>query len=196
MLELIFHGRGGQGAVTSSEILASAANKEGYEAQAFSFFGAERRGAPVFAFFRMDTKKILKHGMFFKADGLVVLDSSLFYFPDIKKVELRDNGIILVNSEPGKGKDLSKAVKREGKAKVFTVNATKIAIEHNLVLAGWPLVNTPILGALIKIMGRPSLESLESAVRERFSDPLANLNVLAVKDAFDSVQDEGEIHDS
>jgi pyruvate ferredoxin oxidoreductase gamma subunit len=193
MLELIFHGRGGQGAVTSSEVLASAASKEGYQSQAFSFFGAERRGAPVFAFLRIDEKKILKHGMFFKADGLIVLDKGLFNFPDIGKVTVKKGGIILINTEKGNGKTLATKVKREGTTKVFSVNATKIAIDHDLVLAGWPLVNMPILGALIKIMEKPSLSSLQEAVKEKLTGKMVESNLEAVVRAFNEVYYEGEI---
>lgn len=194
MIELIFHGRGGQGVVTSSEILASALNKEGYESQAFSFFGAERRGAPVFAFFRADERKILRHGMFFRADGLIVLDKSLFNFSDIEKVTLKNRGIILVNAEQGIGRKLAEKIKREGITKVYSVNATRIALEIDLVLAGWPLVNTPILGALIKAIGKPSLGSLQDAIREKFTEKIAELNIKAVERAYDEMRFEGEIY--
>ena len=193
MLEIIFHGRGGQGAVTSSEIMASAAAREGYEAQAFSFFGAERRGAPVFSFLRIDNRKILKHGMFFKADILVVLDKGLLGFPDIKKVTLKDGGSLILNVEPGQGKRYAENIKREGKTKIYSVNATKIVLKEGLVLAGWPIVNMAILGAVIKALGFPSLSSLKEAILEKFEGEVAEKNVRSATRAFDETVEEGVI---
>ncbi|MEM0291615.1 MAG: 2-oxoacid:acceptor oxidoreductase family protein [Fervidicoccaceae archaeon] len=192
MLEIIFHGRGGQGAVTSSELLASAASKEGYEAQAFSFYGAERRGAPVFAFLRIDKKRILRHGMFFRADSLVVLDKGLFNFQDFKRVRIKKGGKLIVNAEQGSGGFFASKVEREGEISVYSINATKIALEEGLVIAGWPLVNTPILGALVKINAMPSLNSLIEAVREKFEGQLGEKNARAVKRAFEEVHFEGD----
>ncbi|MEM1858001.1 MAG: 2-oxoacid:acceptor oxidoreductase family protein, partial [Desulfurococcaceae archaeon] len=96
--EIIFLGRGGQGAVTASNILVQAAIYENKYGQGFPFFGAERRGAPVTAYARISDKPVLKHGMFNEADVLVVFDDSLLKLGITKRFRLRNNAVLIVNT--------------------------------------------------------------------------------------------------
>src|SRR4030042_7192990 len=98
MVEIRFHGRGGQGAVKGSDILAIAAFKEGKEVQSFPFFGVERRGAPVTAYTRISTEEIRIHSYIYEPDILVVLDSTLIGAVPITE-GLKQNGIVIINTE-------------------------------------------------------------------------------------------------
>lgn len=97
MVEIRFHGRGGQGAVIASKILASALFKEGKYAQSFPAFGAERRGAPVMAFTRFDKKTITRRSMVYEPDHVVVLDEPILEVVDVT-AGLKENGWILINT--------------------------------------------------------------------------------------------------
>ncbi|MEM1638585.1 MAG: 2-oxoacid:acceptor oxidoreductase family protein [Desulfurococcaceae archaeon] len=191
LYEIIFLGRGGQGGVTASNILVQAAIYENKYGQSFPFFGAERRGAPVAAYARISDKPILKHGMFNEADVLVVLDDSLIKLGVAKKYTIRENGVLVINTQ-------EKIVTRDqlsarGKVKVFAVNATKIARELGLVVAGWPLVNTPMLGALISSNGFISLENVVKATLNYFGSKLGAKNSEAIKRAYGETSYVGEV---
>ena len=97
MIEIRFHGRGGQGAVIASKILASALFKEGKHAQAFPAFGGERRGAPVMAFTRFDKKNITRRSMVYEPDHVVILDESILGVADVTS-GLKEGGWILINT--------------------------------------------------------------------------------------------------
>ncbi|HEW64499.1 MAG TPA: pyruvate ferredoxin oxidoreductase [Fervidicoccus fontis] len=189
--EIIFYGRGGQGAVTSSELLAAAASYENFYSQAFAFYGAERRGAPVMAFSRISDSVIYKHGMFFEVDSLVVLDRAVL--PKLKDIKIRKNGNLLINASLINLNDLKKYLNFIENVKVYTVDANAIAKNEGLVMAGWPLVNTSILGAFIKILGIIKLDSLLNAIDENFEGQIAEKNKKAVKDAYESLKEMGEI---
>lgn len=182
LYEIIFLGRGGQGGVTASNILVQAAIYENKYGQSFPFFGAERRGAPVAAYARISDKPILRHGMFNEADILVVLDDSLIKLGVVKKYTVRDNGTLIINtSEKTIPRD---QVSTRGKVNVYAVNATIIARELGLIVAGWPLVNTPMLGALSATTRLVSLESIEKATLYYFGSKLGAKNVEAIKRAY------------
>ena len=144
MEEIRFHGRGGQGAVTAANILATAAFKEGKHVQAFPIFGTERRGAPVAAFVRVDDKPIRVRYQVYNPDIVVVLDSSLLDAVDVT-AGLKEGGTVLINTGR-KPSDFDL-----GGFKVVTVDATSIAVDHKLGSASAPIVNTAILGAYAKV---------------------------------------------
>ncbi len=126
MLEIRLHGRGGQGAVTSAELLAIAAISKGKYAQAFPSFGPERRGAPVTAFLRIDDKQIRTRTMIYNPDLVLVLDPSILRLVDVA-AGLKEDGIIVANSKYS-GVELQQELKiANGFA---SVNATKIAMEE------------------------------------------------------------------
>jgi pyruvate ferredoxin oxidoreductase gamma subunit len=173
MIEIRIHGRGGQGAVTASELLAVSAFKDGKFSQAFPSFGPERTGAPVEAYCRIDDRFISIRTHVYEPDYLLVLDESLLSVVDITN-GLKKNGIIIINSE--KKPDL--------KFKTYTINATKIALD----LLGRPIVNTAMLGSFAKASKLISLKSIEEAIKERFSPDLAKKNIEAIKRAYNETK--------
>lgn len=183
LVEILFYGRGGQGAVTAANVLVEAAMYEGKHGQGFPFFGAERRGAPVTAFARLSDRPILRHGMFNEADVIVVLDHSLFELGFVKRGVLRDNGVLVANVPENFALEPS-MVNAKGRYRAFAVNATRIAKELGLVIAGWPVVNTSMLGAFAKATGLVGLESVKKAIKAYFPGKAGESNALAVERAY------------
>jgi len=181
--EIRFHGRGGQGAVILAQLTAKAAFIEGKWPQAMVLFGAERRGAPVEAFARISDQEILLRSRVYEPDYVVVLDPSLFEALDVT-YGLKEGGCLLINS-PEKPKLPESFLKR--KNKVSFVDATRVALELELVLAGQPIVNTAMLGAFAKTTGEIRLGSAERAVREEWPGDVGELNSRAVRLAYDRV---------
>jgi len=183
LYEILFYGRGGQGAVTAANILVEAAMMEGKYGQGFPFFGAERRGAPVTAFARLSDKPILRHGMFSEADIIVVLDPSLLDLGVVKRGVLRENGVLIVNTE--KEHVALENINHRGKARIYVVDATRIARDLGLVIAGWPVVNTSMLGALAKATGVLGVETIKKAIINYFEGGKAGeLNAAAAERAY------------
>ena len=183
LVEIVFHGRGGQGAVTAANILVAAALKDGNKGvQAFPFFGAERRGAPVRAFARISQEEIYLRSEIYEPDIVVVLDESIMGIVDVLK-GLKEKGIILINSRKKPGDFSFSDI-----YKVATVDATGIALKHELLVGGIPVVNTPILGAIPKLLDRITLDSLQKVIAEKWSGDLAERNIAATKDAFSQVE--------
>lgn len=180
MIEVRFHGRGGQGAVTAANILANAAFKEGKDVQAFPYFGVERRGAPVTAFTRIDKKPIRIKSEIYTPDYVVVLDSTLLETVNVFQ-GLKENGGILINT----GRDVSALVKGI-KGKVSVVDATSIAIKHGLGSKSAPIINTAILGAFAKATEEVSLDSILESIKE-YVPAKKDENVNAAKEAYESV---------
>ena len=176
MIEVRFHGRGGQGVVTSANLLAIAAFKEGKYCQAFPFFGTERRGAPVVAFCRIDDKFIRTREQVYEPDYVVVLDPTLLKVIDVTE-GLKEDGMLIMNT--------NKEVKLNTKAKIKRVDATKIALE----VIGKPFVNAPMIGALIGATHLVKLNSLMEAIKERFPEEIAKKNIEAVKRAYEEVKE-------
>ena len=161
LTEIIFYGRGGQGAVTAANLLVSAALKSGNEGvQAFPFFGAERRGAPVKAFARISDKKIFVRSQITTPDIVVVLDTGILDAIDVT-TGIKNDGIILINT------NLSAAA-LPFPCKTITVDATSIALENQILIGGIPVVNTPMIGALVKLLNGVHLDALKEAIHERF----------------------------
>ena len=178
MIEIRFHGRGGQGTVVASKILADAISKEGNYVQAYPEFGVERRGAPVFAFIRIDDKPIYDKSRIYRPDHVVVVDPTLIEAIDVTE-GLKEGGIIIINSDK-KPEEL----KFPDKYKVVTVNATGIAVKHKLGTLAAPIVNTSIVGAVVKLLKLTKLESVLEAVREGV--PIKpEENAAAAKEAYD-----------
>jgi pyruvate ferredoxin oxidoreductase gamma subunit len=176
MIEIRFHGRGGQGAVTSVELLALAAINEGKFAQGFPSFGPERRGAPVLAFCRVDDRHIRLRCKIANPDVVVVLDPSLIRIQN-PPADLKAGGIIVLNTP----KTPAEVRQEYGfKHTLALVDANKVARE----ILGVPIVNTTMMGALIRATGVVQLESLEQPLKERFG-PLAVKNFNALKTAFE-----------
>jgi pyruvate ferredoxin oxidoreductase gamma subunit len=175
MIEVRFHGRGGQGAVTSAELMALAAIGEGKYAQAFPSFGPERRGAPLQAFLRISDQPIRLREKIYEPDVVLVLDPALLASGGVK-VGLKPGGTLVANSS----KDIA-AVRGECgfKGRTAVVDATKIAEEE----LGVPITNTTMLGALLKAAGLIQMESIKGPLEERFGK-IAEKNWKALKRAY------------
>ncbi len=177
LIEIRWHGRGGQGAVTSAELLAKAAISEGKFAQAFPSFGPERRGAPVVAFNRISaTKPIRVRAGITEPDIVVVLDATVLRVVNVVD-GLKDRGMVIVNSKrplPDLRKEFS------NRCRLAVIDATRIARET----LGVPIVNTTMLGALIKAAGVVKADSLVEPLNERFGR-LAERNINAMKRAIE-----------
>jgi 2-oxoacid:acceptor oxidoreductase gamma subunit (pyruvate/2-ketoisovalerate family) len=160
MIEIRFHGRGGQGTVVASKVLADALAKEGNYVQAYPEFGVERRGAPVIAFIRIDDKPIYDKSRIYEPNHVVVVDPTLVEAIDVTE-GLKGGGTIIINSE----KDPA-SFKFPAKFKVATINATGIAVKHKLGSLAAPIVNTAIVGAVVKMLELTKLEPLLAAIKE------------------------------
>ncbi len=178
MIEIRFHGRGGQGTVVASKILADAISKDGNYVQAYPEFGVERRGAPVFAFIRIDDSPIYDKSRIYEPDHIVVVDPTLIEAIDVTE-GLKEGGIIIVNSDK-KPEEL----KFPDKYKVVTINATAIAIKHKLGTLAAPIVNTSVVGAVVKILNLAKIESVLEAIREGVPSKPED-NVAAAKEAYE-----------
>ena len=181
--EVRWHGRGGQGAWTASELLARAAIHEGKYIQSFPEFGPERMGAPVRAFTRISDNPIRLHCSVYSPDVVVVLDPTLMASIPVTE-GLKENGVIVVNTseEPRKIKEELKL----GHGTVWTVPATQIAIK----ILGRPITNTAMLGAVARATQIVSMESIEKAVKERFPTQLAEKNIGVIKEAYKEAKSE------
>jgi 2-oxoacid:acceptor oxidoreductase gamma subunit (pyruvate/2-ketoisovalerate family) len=183
ILEIRWHGRGGQGAWTASELLARAAIYEGKYIQSFPEFGPERMGAPVAAFTRISTEPIRIHCAVYNPDVVAVLDPTLLKTVPVAE-GLDPNGDIIVNSKDSPAE--IRKILNANKGKVWSVPATEIAIK----VLGVPITNTAILGAVARVTGVVKLESIEKIVRERFRKDIAEKNFAAVKEAYREVKSE------
>ena len=175
MIEVRIHGRGGQGGVTSAELVALAAISEGKYAQAFPSFGPERRGAPVLSFIRVDAVPIKRRYEVRTPDVVVVLDPSLIQVANVT-AGLEKDGIIVINT----GKRIAD-VKKEFAidARVATVDATKIARE----ILGLPITNTTMIGALVRATAIVEMDSLIEPLKHRFGR-IAEKNIAVCQQAY------------
>ena len=179
LIEIRWHGRGGQGAVTSTEMLAQAAIAEGKYAQAIPSFGPERRGAPVQAFNRVDsTAPVRIRADITEPDYVVVLDPGLLGKVNVTS-GLKKDGKVIVNT-----RKTPTEIKSEFKINypVATVNATRIARD----VLGVPIVNTTMLGAVIKITGVVDTKSTHDPLMKRFGK-LGDRNIKAMETAYEQV---------
>jgi len=163
MVEIRFHGRGGQGAVKGSDILALAAFHEGKEVQAFPFFGVERRGAPVTSFTRISNEEIRIHCYIYDPDVLVVLDPTLIG-PVPLSDGLKAGGKIIINTTKEPSAFAFPDVKDPH---IFTADCSSIALKYGLGSQESPIINTTILGAVAKATGLVQIDSVVNAIRER-----------------------------
>jgi len=159
MRELRIHGRGGQGAVIASKLLAEALFREGHWVQSFPAFGVERRGAPVTAFLRMDDDPIRIRCEIQEPNDLIVLDPTLVTAVDVT-TGLRIGGSILINSPDGP----EAFPHLQDRFLVLTVDATEIAIRNHLGNPNHPIVNTAILGGFAAATGLVGLEAVCQAI--------------------------------
>ncbi len=161
MIEIRFHGRGGQGAVLASKILAQAFFLSGRYAQSFPAFWAERRGAPVGSFLRVDKNPILLRGELQSPRYVIVLDESLFQVVDVTQGLLPEDGAVFANSSTG-----LETVFKDKSIKLFIADCGSIATKHGLGTKTQPIVNTAILGFFAAVTDEISLETILAAIEE------------------------------
>lgn len=181
MRELRLHGRGGQGTVIASKLLAVALFLEGREVQSFPMFGVERRGSPVTAFLRVDDAPIKLRCEIREPDELIVLDPSLIGATDIT-AGLKLGGRILINTDQAP-EDFPQLLER---FHVSTIDATGIAIRHGLGGKSQPIVNTAILGAFAADSGTITMASVRDAIREEVPMQI-DANIAAAAEAVTAV---------
>ena len=181
MIEIRIHGRGGQGAVIASEVLASAFFKEGKFVQAFPAFGVERRGAPVMAFTRVDDQPIRIRNFIYEPDHIIILDPTLIESTQVDS-GLKENGWIVINSH--QPPEIFSHLKGFQTA---TVDATSIAIRNGLGSRTNPIVNTAILGAFSRVTGLVGVDSIALSIREEIPGK-KNENAMAAREAFQEVK--------
>ena len=183
MLQIRFHGRGGQGVVTAAELLAIAAFEQGRHAQAFPSFGSERTGAPVVAFCRIDDREIRLREPIVAPDVLIVQDPTLLHQVDVFQ-GLRRDGYVLINSRRGFDElGLAEIGQRFRRERLLTVPATEIALKH----LGRPLPNAVLLGGFAALTGIVTLDAVAHAIRDKFTGKVADGNVAAATEAYQAV---------
>jgi len=181
MQEIRFHGRGGQGTVVASIILAKAFFSAGYYVQSFPVFGVERRGAPVEAYLRLDTAKILVRCNVYTPNHVVVQDANLLENVPVTS-GLKAGGWILIN-----------AAAQPANLEIFSgfrlawVDATGIALQNRLGTRTHPIINTAIIGAFARLLNMPPMDMICDAIREDIRTK-PKQNIQASRAAYDSVQ--------
>lgn len=180
MIEIRIHGRGGQGAVVASQILARAAFLSGHHVQVFPQFGVERRGAPVVAFARISDRPIRLRTHVYNPDHIVVLDAALIDCVDVT-TGLAKSGRIVVNF-PGKPEELALS----SRFAVDTVDATAIASGYGIGTTTSPIVNTAMVGALARATELVPLDKVLQAIRETVGSA-ADANCAAASDAYQNL---------
>jgi len=187
LIEVRWHGRGGQGAVTASKLLATSALAEDKYIQAFPEYGPERMGAPIQSFTRISKTPIKIHCHVVNPNIVVVLDPTLLGVVNVTE-GLADDGVLIVNTEESPAQ-IRKKLNLKGR-KVYTVEASKIAQET----IGRMLPNTPLIGALIKVTELLSLENVLADIKgkfsKKFSSKVVEGNVNAIKRAYQEVKGE------
>jgi len=179
MIGIRIHGRGGQGAVTASRLLAEAAYIDGMFSQAIPMYGTERRGAPLTAYVRFDKVRVRERELVHAPDIIIVLDPLLSTQQAVAD-GLKKDGCLILNSS-----HLPEEVKIGGEFNIATVDATKIALET----LKRPITNTAILGAFSKVVGMPKIESLEKAILKRFPGRLGEMNIAAIRKSYEEVSE-------
>lgn len=188
LIEIRWHGRGGQGAVTASKLLADAALSEGFFIQAFPEYGAERMGAPVRSYNRISREWIDIHCQINDPDIVIVLDQTLLETIDVT-AGIKEGGSIIINT-PKDPNEVFKLLHKDGdkKISVYTVDASKISLET----IGKVMPNTPLVGALIKVMSLLKLKSLDKTIKKtlgkKVSPQILDANITASKRAFEEVK--------
>jgi 2-oxoacid:acceptor oxidoreductase gamma subunit (pyruvate/2-ketoisovalerate family) len=178
--EIRWHGRGGQGAITAAKLTAQAAYLQGYQGvTAAPSFGAERRGAPVSASTRISQEPVMVMSQVEKPDVVVVLDHTLLKDPDVIS-GLSNEGWLIVNSRQSPGE-----LQVNGDFKIATADATRVCQDLGLIVAGLTVVNTAILGALVRATEIVDIASMEKVIRERFSNSTIDINLAAIRKTYE-----------
>jgi len=179
LIEIRFHGRGGQGAAIASSIMADAIFQMGKEVQSFPMFGVERRGAPVASFIRIDDKPIWVRCEVYEPDHVVVLDPTLIQAVDVTS-GLKEGGILLVNSDLPPEK-----LGVKGNYKIITFDGNQLAVDFGLGSKAQPIANTVMMGAFAKVFGQIDIDKLYDCILKAFPKHLAKKNADSAKKAYE-----------
>ena len=177
MKEILWHGRGGQGAFTAAKILGAAYSLQGNYALSFPSFGPERRGAPILSFTKLDSKAIGDRSQIKKADYVIYLDDTLFSSKAFD--ELKDKGKIFLNTKKSLSQ-LAQDFTNFDEEAVVPFDAEKIAYE----VLGLPVTNTVMLSLLVKETSLLSEESLLQAIKEYLPAKISEKNLRLVEKIF------------
>ncbi len=186
MREIRFHGRGGQGTVVASILLAKAFFNAGYYVQSFPLFGVERRGAPVEAYLRLDKKKILVRSNVYTPDHVIIQDPNLLDLVDVTS-GLRPGGWILINIP-----QLPENIKVYSGYQMAYVDATRIALKNELGTRTQPIINTAIIGAFARIINEPPMDFISMAIEEEI-EIKPEKNIQASQEAYENVNIFGSV---
>ncbi len=187
MFAVRLHGRGGQGVVTSAEMLSVAAFTEGKHAQALPTFGSERTGAPVTSFCRIDDVSIRAHEPITSPDAVIIQDPTLLHVAPVLVGTLPHTFVLINSSRPVEELGVEALVNGFRPGRVLTVPATELARHH----IGRPLPGAPLLGAFSALTGLISFDSVAAAIRQRFAGELGESNVAAARAAYEAVVQPG-----
>ncbi|MBD3407796.1 MAG: hypothetical protein GF411_16880 [Candidatus Lokiarchaeota archaeon] len=181
MTEFRWHGRGGQGVVTSNQMLGKAALAEGNYIQAFPEFGPERTGAPVRAFLRISKNPIQIYAQVYNPDVVVCIDPTLLEV--VNPVEgLKEEGTLVLNTTLSPDEVREKYDFKTGK--VVTVDATTIALD----ILGRPFYNMPTMASAVHAVGTVKIDTAIEAVLERYPGKIGELNKAAMEKAVEEAQ--------
>ncbi|MHA1283578.1 MAG: 2-oxoacid:acceptor oxidoreductase family protein [Promethearchaeota archaeon] len=185
IVEITMHGRGGQTAVTASQLLAEMAYETGFkDAIAIPIIGAERRGAPIMAFTKISKDRPIKtYDSVKEPDYMLIFDTSLLSIPRIRET-IKEGVTLIVNSpRPIDTSNLPKNIK------IYIVDATGICIKHEFMHSSGPILNIPMLGAFGKVTGFYDLKTMENVLKKEFGEKKLEKNMAVAKDAYESVKE-------
>ena len=185
MLEIRWHSRAGQGAVTGAKGLADVVSTTGKEVQAFAFYGSAKRGAAMTAYNRVDDKPIINHEKFMRPDYVLVIDPALVFTTDVT-INHKESTKYIITSHMST-EDLKKAQPKLADKEVYTVDCIKIAQET----IGRPIPNTPMLGAFMKISGMYEMDFFKESMKRvlaKLPQKIIDANMVAIQRAYDEVK--------
>lgn len=183
MIEIRWHGRGGHGIVVASDLLGEMVLEKGMYSLSIPMFGAERRGAPVMVVTRIDEKPILKRSTASNPDIIVATDKHLVDMVDVTE-NLKQNGLVVINSD-----NFDEKLKKIFRGfRVAYVNAVNISNKWGLKLSGLPLVNIPLLGALVRATGLIDRNLGERVLKRHWGGDLGDRNASVFREAYEVVR--------
>lgn len=186
MVEIRWHGRGGQGTVTAAKVFADACLSGGRHVQAFPEYGPERAGAPLRAYNRISSKELRMHCPVLNPNVVAVADATLLDAMNVAE-GVPDDAVFIINTFKSP-KEIREKLKAKASQKVYTIDASKIALET----IGRPMPNTPMLGALTKASGLLGidilLEEVKGSFGKKFAQKIIDANLAAAKRGFEEVK--------
>jgi len=186
MVEIRWHGRGGQGTVTAAKVFADACLSGGRHVQAFPEYGPERAGAPLRAYNRISSKELRMHCPVLNPNVVAVADATLLDAMNVAE-GVPDDAVFVINTSKSP-KETREKLKAKASQKVYTIDASKIALET----IGRPMPNTPMLGALTKASGLLGIDILVGEVKgsfgKKFAQKIIDANLAAAKRGFEEVK--------